>query len=222
MPQGRLFWHVRGEDANGNIGLYSAYWAFTIDIVPPAAPILRLPANHFLVLSTTPQFVWSKVNLGADALISYRIQVSTESLFTAPIINTTLAETTYTPVAPLGFVKYFWRVMAKDTAGNNGAHSARWDFTVLSPSQSWSAATPLPPCPKAKNIKDGAALAYGKEGTDANDTGYVYAFQGQQPVRVLPIQHRDQRLGFPRIHPGAQPQHQEEGREEGFDAGDGD
>ena len=178
LPQGRLFWHVRGEDGAGNIGAYSDYFVFTIDIVPPAAPALRLPANHASLLVATPQFVWSKVSFGSDALISYRLQVSTESLFATPLINTTLAETTYTPTTPLGFVKHYWRVMAKDTAGNLGPYSARWDFTVISPTAVWSAMTSLPPGAKSKNVKDGGALAYGKEGTDANDTGYVYAFKG--------------------------------------------
>jgi hypothetical protein len=42
----------------------------------------------------------------------------------------------------------------------------------------WTKMTNLPPGSKSKNVKDGGALAYGKEATDANDTGYVYAFKG--------------------------------------------
>jgi hypothetical protein len=38
----------------------------------------------------------------------------------------------------------------------------------------WSALTPVPLGGKGKSIKDGGALAYGREG----DTGYVYAFKG--------------------------------------------
>jgi YVTN family beta-propeller protein len=42
----------------------------------------------------------------------------------------------------------------------------------------WTKMTDLLPGGKSKNVKDGGALAYGKEPTDANDTGYVYAFKG--------------------------------------------
>jgi hypothetical protein len=42
----------------------------------------------------------------------------------------------------------------------------------------WTRLLDVPPGPKSKNVKDGGALAFGKEATDANDTGYVYAFKG--------------------------------------------
>ncbi len=42
----------------------------------------------------------------------------------------------------------------------------------------WGAQISLPSGPKGKMVKDGGALAYGKEPTDANDTGYVYALKG--------------------------------------------
>ncbi len=41
----------------------------------------------------------------------------------------------------------------------------------------WNPLTNVPAGPKAKNVKDGAALAYGQEATDI-DTGYIYAFKG--------------------------------------------
>jgi hypothetical protein len=41
----------------------------------------------------------------------------------------------------------------------------------------WNLLAPVPPGPKAKNVKDGADLAYGQAATD-NDTGYIYAFKG--------------------------------------------
>jgi hypothetical protein len=56
-------------------------------------------------------------------------------------------------------------------------------FTVLPVGGSagvWVQKTSLPDGSRQKNIKDGGALAYGKEGAGgfANDTGYVYAFKG--------------------------------------------
>lgn len=42
----------------------------------------------------------------------------------------------------------------------------------------WNSVTPIPNGPKNKATKDGGALAYGKENTGNNDSGYVYAFKG--------------------------------------------
>ena len=60
-------------------------------------------------------------------------------------------------------------------------------------SAAWTLMAELPLGGKSKNVKDGGALCYGKEA--GNDTGFVYAFQGQQPVRVLPVQHGHHCLG---------------------------
>jgi len=130
LPEARLFWHVRGEDGAGNIGAYSAYWVFTVMVSPLVAPTLCLPANHSRSLTQWPQFVWNRINPGTDALISYRFQVATESLFNSPVINTRLAETTYAATAPLDYGKHYWRVMAKDTAGNISPYSTVFDVTV--------------------------------------------------------------------------------------------
>jgi len=42
----------------------------------------------------------------------------------------------------------------------------------------WNSVAPIPNGAKNKAVKDGGALAYGKENTGNNDSGYVYAFKG--------------------------------------------
>ena len=57
----------------------------------------------------------------------------------------------------------------------------RTSFDVVLPGTgptAWTRMTDMLAGPKNKNVKDGGALAYGKEASDANDTGYVYAFKG--------------------------------------------
>jgi|GEM_PF-239078 len=42
----------------------------------------------------------------------------------------------------------------------------------------WSRVADVPPGARSKSVRDGGALTFGEENTDANDTGYVYAFKG--------------------------------------------
>ena len=67
--------------------------------------------------------------------------------------------------------------LAADTHNVNDA--VHGSFTVsYGGAGFWVARELCPRAARVKNVKDGGALAYGKEGTDANDTGYVYAFKG--------------------------------------------
>jgi hypothetical protein len=61
---------------------------------------------------------------------------------------------------------------------NPGNDTARGQFQVSAsaPPEGWVRMTDLPQGFKKKNIKDGGALAYGKE--SGNDTAFVYAFKG--------------------------------------------
>jgi hypothetical protein len=70
------------------------------------------------------------------------------------------------------------RVFAVGPGGSTVNDPSNAVFTILSPAGAWNKAADVLPGGKNKNVKDGGALAYGKEPTDANDTGYVYAFKG--------------------------------------------
>ena len=179
------YWRVMAKDTAGNIGPYSAVFDVTIEPLP--APILRLPADHSWSLNRTPEFVWNRV-VGSDSLVGYRLQVSTESLFTSPLVNAVLAETTYTPLVPLGFVKHYWRVMARDTAGNTGPYSPRWDFTVTLPAtvgltapnggEAWLAGS-------SKNITWTSANSNTDSILWSADNGSTWSFVGKQTPPII-------------------------------------
>jgi N-acetylneuraminic acid mutarotase len=163
------FWYV-ATDEN--------YWDvddFTLTYVPtPPTPALYLPANHATGVSTTPTFVWGAGTFGSFAPFSFHLVVDNDSLFSTPAIDVWQAETSYTATSPLATGTYYWHVIAKDTAGNTGAWSSRWDFATRLTDTGWSRKADVPLGPKSKRVKDGACLAYCGEG----DSDYVYMLKG--------------------------------------------
>jgi photosystem II stability/assembly factor-like uncharacterized protein len=133
VPAGKLtnnvkyFWRVMSSGPGGN-SAWSTVWKFTTTMPAPAAPNLVSPANNSIGSSLTPLMNWdSTVNAS-----SFRIQVSSDSLFATSNFDTTLSVTQVTvPAGKLtNNVKYFWRVMSSGPGGNS-AWSAVWNFKPL-------------------------------------------------------------------------------------------
>src|SRR5207245_3267807 len=62
---------------------------------------------------------------------SYRVQVATDSLFTALTLDDSTVTTTSRQVSSLSNnTLYYWRVSAKNTGGSSGFSSA-WNFTTI-------------------------------------------------------------------------------------------
>jgi hypothetical protein len=118
LPAGTYYWHARAVNVKSVAGPWSAVRSFTIDLTPPAAPVLSKPATGAQVTGT-PAFTW----LAAATAVSYQFQYDDSAGFASP--NYTSAElTTLTltpPAMPAG--SYSWRVRAKDAAGNWSAWS---------------------------------------------------------------------------------------------------
>ncbi len=68
--------------------------------------------------------------------------------------------------------------LSGDANTSNDTLAGAFTITSTLPEAHWLSMLAMPTKLKVKNVKDGGALAYGKEATDANDTGYVYAFKG--------------------------------------------
>jgi len=75
-----------------------------------------------------PRFLWSDV-AGA---VSYEFQLSKETAFAAPIINTPVSTTQYYYTdEPLEYsLQYYWRVRSIDSSGTPGAWCETQSFTV--------------------------------------------------------------------------------------------
>ncbi|MHA1346348.1 MAG: hypothetical protein ACTSU7_12740 [Candidatus Heimdallarchaeaceae archaeon] len=121
---GFYYWRVKTKDSAQNIA-YSATRTFTIDTIGPSAPTLVGPTHNTYTTDTTPYLDW---NVAATA-VSYQVQVDTSISFSAPVVDTTTANSYYT-TPTLTEDSYYWRVRSKDSADNWGSWSSSWSFTI--------------------------------------------------------------------------------------------
>ncbi|MFZ5443974.1 MAG: Ig-like domain-containing protein, partial [Myxococcota bacterium] len=110
-------------DAAGNTSPSSGTNSFTIDVTPPAAPVVLAPANGSSTNDTTPTYSGTAE---ANATVSVIVD--------GVAIGTTTASATgawtFTPTAPLAAGPHTVRATATDAAGNTSVSSATNTFTV--------------------------------------------------------------------------------------------
>jgi hypothetical protein len=127
---GVYYWRVRAEDAANNWGPWADSFKLEIDTAPPARPTLVSPENN-AVRSTLPiTFTWTR----PEPDVTYSIQIDDEASFTQPYLheNAAVSENLYLfEFASAG--TYYWRVRAKDRAGNWGAWSENFKLTIQLP-----------------------------------------------------------------------------------------
>lgn len=93
----------------------------TYSIIAPSAPSLSSPSNGSSTCDSTPTFDWSAVS----SATSYRIQVDDSSSFSSPAIDTTTANSGYTPSSALPAKTYYWRVNATNSGGASSWSATR-------------------------------------------------------------------------------------------------
>ena len=129
-------WHVRAKDGAGKTGDFSTSFSFNIgvDTTAPTVPTLISPAEASTSDDPIPTFLWSRVDYPSD--VSYELQVSTTGDFSSLVVNTgDIIDTSFTPAVPLPQAdntpqQLFWRVLARDGAGNGSAFSGVGSFSI--------------------------------------------------------------------------------------------
>jgi len=129
---GAYFWRVRAKSARGTVGTWSTTANFNIDTQGPSAPQPRLPEDGQVFQERMPTLTWDAIN---EQGIRYGIEVSRNMSF--PDNSNLIRRETNTNshkiengVNELSDALYFWRVRAKDVAGNTGLWSSTSKFTV--------------------------------------------------------------------------------------------
>lgn len=127
LPDGTWTWRVRAKDDLGNWGSWSGIWMFTVDTRGPNAPDLIEPEWEATLSSQSQNFSWQAIS---DAQ-AYELVIANNANFLSPVFrDTALTETTYPLSIDFDDGVYYWRVRAKDRAGNWGLWSPAWTFMV--------------------------------------------------------------------------------------------
>ncbi len=115
------------DTRNANQDVYGANWT-----IPMLEPRLLYPANNDTVGSTTPTFRWATAwKNNADR---YRIEVSTDSLFSSLLIQE-ITDTVFLPSTETlsADINYYWRAKAFSiSSGDSTEYSKVNSFTILS------------------------------------------------------------------------------------------
>lgn len=158
---------------------------FTMDYISPPVPTLLSPGNGSYTNDTTPTFDWTdSADTGGSLLQNYDLQVDNSgATFPSPEIDTSFASSNFTPGAGLpADGTYWWRVRARDWAGNLSGWSAVLTFTLDT----------VPP--------SGVTLLSPANGSSTNDTTPTFDWTDAtdaNPLGLYDIQVDDSGGGFP-------------------------
>lgn len=110
---------------------FSAVDSFTTIIALPAAPVLASPVGGTTGEPRRTTLKWnpSPILTLANA-IKYRLQIASDSVFSAVVFDTTMSDTSLKLNTPLAATtKYYWHVSATDTGGTS-AYSTVASYTT--------------------------------------------------------------------------------------------
>lgn len=124
LADGGYYMKVRAYNADLNPGKFSSSYFFTLDATPPAAPKPKSPKNNAST-PTKPNFEWTSV-AGA---VRYQIEVDNNADFSSPEFSSSPTRTFIQTKTLIGRTHY-WRIRARDAAGNWSAWSTVFKFTV--------------------------------------------------------------------------------------------
>ncbi|MEM1981440.1 MAG: hypothetical protein QW788_02660, partial [Candidatus Hadarchaeales archaeon] len=123
LPDGVYYWRVAALGA-GYENWSDNIWCFRVDTVPPPAPTLFYPDDLSAVEVGVVGFGWENLDPFENSIpVSYYLAISDNSQF--PYENYSsgwIIENYWSLALPRG--TWYWRVCAKDNAGNLGENSA--------------------------------------------------------------------------------------------------
>lgn len=130
FSEGSHAWHVGAVDYAGNEN-ESGSWSITVDNTAPPKPTLQSPDNNSTVNNCIPTFGWE--NISDPSGITYRLVIDNKSSFSSPLYDKSgISDNTHASENSLPQDNLYWKVRARDGAGNSGEW-ADWYKVEVSP-----------------------------------------------------------------------------------------
>lgn len=129
LGEGSWYWRVHAIDNAGNVGNNSE-GTFQVDITAPSPPTIASPIDGENINDNTPNLDWNTVS-DASQPILYRVHVSDNFEFPSDNVDSDwISADEWGVTAKLADGIWYWRVQAKDNAGNVGENSSTRSFRV--------------------------------------------------------------------------------------------
>jgi len=96
------------------------------DTKPPTTPILVSPPHGIFITNPLPIMDWNESTDAGSGIASYEIEIDDNSDFSSPIVQANPTTSSYTVTIQLQDGAYYWRVRAKDDAGNPTDSGEGW------------------------------------------------------------------------------------------------
>jgi hypothetical protein len=119
LAESHYWWRVRAFDLGGNQGAFSSVEAFGLDTSSPAIPSTIYPPHLSLIWTDTTSIIWhvARDNLSGTEL--YHLQLARDSAFADTVAGfAPAAGDTHRHAGVPDTIDYYWRVRARDLAGN--------------------------------------------------------------------------------------------------------
>jgi len=127
LPDGSYSWKViaikEGKENQSDV------WTFVVDTIPPGKPTLVSPENNAVESTSSITFTWTE----PEPDVAYHIQIGYDASFTSILHeNPAVADNSYTYTFSANG-DYYWRVRARDQAGNWSEWSENFKLIIQVP-----------------------------------------------------------------------------------------
>ncbi|MDA7857967.1 hypothetical protein N9A72_00565, partial [bacterium] len=164
----------------------SSTQTFTLDTTPPSVITPLSPKDGEILENPKPEFNWTEVEDNLSGLECYEFQVDNNVDFLSPEFKITTSSSIVTPIDNLAIDDYFWRIRAKDKAGNWSLWTSTYSFkkinapptvpTLVAPADGDFVTTEKPTFKLVSSDLDNHTLKYRIELSTNNFETKAYAF----------------------------------------------
>jgi len=128
LSDGNYYWRVRAVASDTSDSTSWTVSLFELDRTPPPVPNLVSPGNGEALNVSSVTLIWNHSQDNVSGIDQYEIQLALNPSFTNPATYLT-SDTTYS-ISYLNDGTYYWRVRAKDNAGNLSEWSDVWSYEL--------------------------------------------------------------------------------------------